>query len=210
MEKKENILLNVMTSLFLGLLIGFILGLSLSETVGAIASILFTAAVVFIGFYEKKRNPGEDETGSDYNKTNLIRAMFLSIFCIFGIIGGVYARTHNLLGVSEYKNEYEGLKNIGFSEEDALEIIRQRITNSAQSVGLINKAAITGLYSNDDKVHIENLNPANFTDVEKLIDVFKGISDKSAIFVEFMEKYFDEDDYMDIMQLHWNFIMSSR
>ncbi len=197
--KKSSTTLNIFTGIFLGLLIGLMLGLSISEIVGAVASVLVAGAAVFMGMHENSKS-------GEFDGPKLFRILFLSLFCIIGIFTGIIFRTHNILGSSSLKNDYSDYIGIGFTEEEAREIIRNRLINSGGSGEADDRTNGTILYSDEIPAGIEDLKPSSFTSAEAAIKAFRAHSEKLADFADFVEKNFRPEDYQNVMQYHWDFL----
>lgn len=101
----------IFAGLGLGLLVGFVIGLSSSEVTGIILGALVSLLAAFFGLREKK---GDDQV-------NHFLIGSFGIFCVVGIVIGIYLRAHNFLAPS-FKEKYAKYQDLGFlTDEDKRE-----------------------------------------------------------------------------------------
>ncbi len=107
--------LNLFTSFFnglgVGLLLGLLLGLAVSPVVSGIIGTLSSLLVVLLGLNESYLSPVKS-----------IRIGSFGLFCVIGILSGMYIRSHDTLA-PPLKTLYAEYKAMGFSDKDAREFI---------------------------------------------------------------------------------------
>jgi hypothetical protein len=110
-NSKLNFLSSFFNGLGVGLLLGLLLGLAVSPVVSAIIGTLSSLLVVLLGLNESYLNPVKS-----------IRIGAFGLFCVIGILSGIYIRSHNSLAPSlqSLNKEY---KSLGFSDKDARDFI---------------------------------------------------------------------------------------
>ncbi len=94
-----------------GLLLGLLLGLAVSPVVSGIIGTLSSLLVVLLGLNE-----------SYLNTVKSIRIGSFGIFCVIGILSGMYIRSHDTLA-PPLKTLYAEYKAMGFSDKDARDFI---------------------------------------------------------------------------------------
>lgn len=112
---EENSRLNMFTSFFnglgVGLLLGLLLGLAVSPVVSAIIGTLSSLLVVLLGLKENY-----------LNAVKSIRIGSFGLFCVIGILLGMYIRSNNALAPS-LQSLYDEYTAMGFSEKEARDFI---------------------------------------------------------------------------------------
>lgn len=112
---ENNSLLNILTSFFnglgVGLLLGLLLGLAVSPVVSAIIGTLSSLLVVLLGLKENY-----------LNAVKSIRIGSFGLFCVIGILLGMYIRNHNAMAPS-LQSLYDEYRAMGFSEPEARDFI---------------------------------------------------------------------------------------
>lgn len=94
-----------------GLLLGLLLGLAVSPVVSVIIGTISSLLAVLLGLNENYLNPVKS-----------IRIGSFGLFCVVGILSGIYIRSHNSLAPSlqSLHNEYRAM---GFSDKDSRNFI---------------------------------------------------------------------------------------
>lgn len=114
-ENDDNSRLNMITSFFnglgVGLLLGLLLGLAVSPVVSAIIGTLSSLLVVLLGLKENY-----------LNAVKSIRIGAFGLFCVVGILMGMYIRSYNALAPS-LQSLYNEYRAMGFSEKEARDFI---------------------------------------------------------------------------------------
>ena len=195
------LLLEALSSTVLGLLIGVLLGLSVSETVGAIASAFVAAAVTFLGLSSKISGWTTQSRRDQVLRS--VRLLPVALFCIVGTGLGLYVRTHNLLGQSIAARKTE-LTRIGFSEQDALAIIGQQQV-SGPSAG---KAQISALYGNTQPLSnagCADADPSRYPNDGDALRAFQAIGGDFAKWALLMQQEADKKDYRMLLKLFWDY-----
>ncbi|HEY9114971.1 MAG TPA: hypothetical protein VIN10_09725 [Bacteroidales bacterium] len=112
---EDNSRLNMLTSFFnglgVGLLLGLLLGLAVSPVVSAIIGTLSSLLVVLLGLKENY-----------LNAVKSIRIGAFGLFCVIGILLGMYIRSNNALAPS-LQSLYDEYTAMGFSEKEARNFI---------------------------------------------------------------------------------------
>jgi len=107
--------LKVFSSFFnglgVGLLLGLLLGLAVSPVVSVIIGTISSLLAVLLGLNENYLNPVKS-----------IRIGSFGLFCVIGILCGVYIRSHNLLAPS-LQSLYTEYRAMGFSDKDSRNFI---------------------------------------------------------------------------------------
>lgn len=107
----DNSRLNMLTSFFnglgVGLLLGLLLGLAVSPVVSAIIGTLSSLLVVLLGLKENY-----------LNAVKSIRIGAFGLFCVIGILLGMYIRSYNAMAPS-LQSLYDEYRAMGFSEKEA-------------------------------------------------------------------------------------------
>jgi len=112
---QKNSKLTIFSAFFnglgVGLLLGLLLGLAISPVVSAIIGTMSSLLLVLLGLNENYMNAAKS-----------IRVGSFGVFCVIGILTGIYIRSNNALApsLSELYTEY---KKIGFSEKEARDFI---------------------------------------------------------------------------------------
>jgi len=110
-----NSRLNLLTSFFnglgVGLLLGLLLGLAVSPVVSAIIGTLSSMLVVLLGLNENYLSPVKS-----------IRIGAFGVFCVIGILSGMYIRSHDSMAPS-LQSLYDEYKAMGFSDKEARNFI---------------------------------------------------------------------------------------
>ena len=111
----SNSRLNLLTSFFnglgVGLLLGLPLGLAVSPVVSAIIGTLSSLLVVLLGLNENYLSPVKS-----------IRIGAFGVFCVIGILSGMYIRSHDSMAPSLH-SLYDEYKSMGFPDKDARDFI---------------------------------------------------------------------------------------
>lgn len=107
--------LDFFTSFFnglgVGLLLGLLLGLAVSPVVSGIIGTLSSLLVVLLGLNESYLNPVKS-----------IRIGSFGLFCVIGILSGMYIRSHDTLA-PPLKTLHAEYKAMGFSDKDSRDFI---------------------------------------------------------------------------------------
>jgi len=113
--KEDNSKLNMLTSFFnglgVGLLLGLLLGLAVSPVVSAIIGTLSSLLVVLLGLKENY-----------LNAVKSVRIGAFGLFCVVGILAGMYIRSNNALAPPLHKLYYD-YKELGFTDKEARDFI---------------------------------------------------------------------------------------
>ena len=111
----RNSRLTILTAFFnglgVGLLLGLLLGLAISPVVSAIIGTLSSLLLVLLGLNENYMNAAKS-----------IRVGSFGLFCVIGILTGIYIRSNNALAPS-LSSLYKQYKAIGFSDKEAHDFI---------------------------------------------------------------------------------------
>jgi len=111
----KNSKLSLFTAFFnglgVGLLLGLLLGLAVSPVVSAIIGTMSSLLLVLLGLNENYMNAAKS-----------IRVGSFGIFCVIGILTGIYIRSNNALAPS-LSGLYTQYKKIGFSDKEARDFI---------------------------------------------------------------------------------------
>jgi len=94
-----------------GLLLGLLLGLAVSPVVSVIIGTISSLLAVLLGLNENYLNPAKS-----------IRIGSFGLFCVVGILSGVYIRSHNSLAPS-LQSLYNEYRAMGFSDKDSRNFI---------------------------------------------------------------------------------------
>jgi hypothetical protein len=94
-----------------GLLLGLLLGLAVSPVVSVIIGTISSLLAVLLGLNENYLNPVKS-----------IRIGSFGLFCVVGILSGIYIRSHNLLAPS-LQSLYSEYRAMGFSDKDSRNFI---------------------------------------------------------------------------------------
>jgi len=112
---EDNSRLNMLTSFFnglgVGLLLGLLLGLAVSPVVSGIIGTLSSLLVVLLGLKENY-----------LNAVKSIRIGAFGLFCVIGILLGMYIRSYNAMAPS-LQSLYDEYRAMGFSEKEARDFI---------------------------------------------------------------------------------------
>jgi hypothetical protein len=112
---QNNSRFSLFTSFFnglgVGLLLGLLLGLAVSPVVSAIIGTLSSLLAILLGLNENYLSPVKS-----------IRIGAFGVFCVIGILSGMYIRSHNSMAPPLHKL-YDEYKAMGFSEKEAREFI---------------------------------------------------------------------------------------
>lgn len=114
-QSQKNTKLTIFSAFFnglgVGLLLGLLLGLAISPVVSAIIGTMSSLLLVLLGLNENYMNAAKS-----------IRVGSFGVFCVIGILTGIYIRSNNALApsLSELYTEY---KKVGFSEKEAHDFI---------------------------------------------------------------------------------------
>jgi hypothetical protein len=107
-----------------GLLLGVLLGLSSSPVVGlvvgAVAALL--ASIIGLPRVAKDGDTVPSETvGAASRRFTAVRAGMFGIFCVAGLLGGIYLRTHDALSPARpsLRQRFNDLVDLGFSNAEA-------------------------------------------------------------------------------------------
>jgi len=107
--------LRLFTSFFnglgVGLLLGLLLGLAVSPVVSVIIGTISSLLAVLLGLNENYLNPAKS-----------IRIGSFGLFCVVGILSGIYIRSHNSLAPS-LQSLYNEYRAMGFSDKDSRNFI---------------------------------------------------------------------------------------
>ena len=111
----NNSWLNLLTSFFnglgVGLLLGLLLGLAVSPVVSAIIGTLSSLLVVLLGLNENYLSPVKS-----------IRIGAFGVFCVIGILSGMYIRSHDSMAPPLH-SLYDEYRSMGFPDKDARDFI---------------------------------------------------------------------------------------
>ena len=115
------------SALGIGLMVGMLLGMAVSPTVAAFIGPLGAILAALLGLND-----------SHFNLTKGIRIGTFGLATILGVAIGVSIRTHDLFSPSleALKQEYQ---EIGFSDEEVLEILKQRRFGMFSDIEVIDK-----------------------------------------------------------------------
>ena len=204
----------IFSSVGIGLLIGILLGLSASPVVGLVVGSLTALLVSLIG----AKNPnkaGEPEPAERISQERLkligIRAGVFGLTCVVGIFTGIYMRTHNVLSPPEptLKQLVAELTDIGFSAQEARELVVVRIVNTESSIEKINKetmAPISALQNtvlfSIDSATCEKIDIDRFDNISAVIGYYRNLelSPLLKIAMAVDRHVTDEKAKMDIMR----------
>jgi len=128
------------SSIGIGLLVGILLGLSASPVVGLVVGSITALLASLLGIRIPGKGGESDGTATIHDaqqKLIGIRAGLFGLTCIIGLFAGIYMRTHNVLSPAEptLKNQFDELTGIGFSNDDARQILMGTISNQASGRG---------------------------------------------------------------------------
>jgi hypothetical protein len=102
-----------------GLLLGLLLGLAVSPVVSVIIGTMSSLLAVLLGLNENYLNPVKS-----------IRIGSFGLFCVVGILSGIYIRSHNSLAPS-LQTSYNEYRAMGFSDKDSRNFIAYQEFNLA-------------------------------------------------------------------------------
>ena len=128
----------------IGLLLGILVGLSAIPVVANLLAAITAATVAFVGLRtQSKSEDSEDasETGrADPSMSARVRVGSFAIFCVLGILSGIFIRAHDLLArpLAERVAEW---KTSGFSDAEARAIVLFQDTRITPSGWTIEKDA---------------------------------------------------------------------
>lgn len=144
-----NSRLNFFSSFFnglgVGLLLGLLLGLAVSPVVSAIIGTLSSLLVILLGLNENYLNPVKS-----------IRIGAFGLFCVIGILSGIYIRSHNTLSPS-LQSLNKDYRAMGFSAKDALDFIAYQEFNLVPANWTKKDTnAVTGLTTDKATDHVDS------------------------------------------------------
>jgi hypothetical protein len=95
--------MEILSGVGIGLLVGVLIGMSTSEVVGTVVAALTALLAAYFGLTGSKAGTGEAGGG------RLARIAAFGIAAVIGVVGGLYARTHGILGrsVAEHVSEWQ-------------------------------------------------------------------------------------------------------
>ena len=168
---ERNNLPGIFSGMSIGLLIGLMVGLSVSKVVGLVLGGLASSLALILGLNDRY-----------FTHAKAIRIGTFAVFCIVGVVGGTYARTHGLLSPS-YESQKLRLTKLGYQEPEALEILKHiralvpsKGGGTAGDVDLgqaIHAGVLFGAWGKEN-LCIE-LNPADFGKPEYLLTKYEGL-----------------------------------
>ena len=146
----------------LGLLIGLMVGLSASPVVGSLVGTLATLAIALVGSGlgmpgKHKSKDGEADTGS---KDVTFKSGWLASFCVFciiGILGGIWLRTHDVLNPSP-KQQVKAYCSAGFTFKEAKAIVAERLLTEIKA-GEGKSPRLPMLFRQELQFDLDTLNP---------------------------------------------------
>ena len=129
-----------MTGVFVGLLVGLLISLSVSPVVGTFVGALTTLLTVFLGLEGTSFLRRDRQTSTEFDRLKAWRIVGFVVGCIASILTGLYARTHNALGLSPAEVVAEW-RSAGFPDDVARKIALARLVGNDAGQGAKDSAA---------------------------------------------------------------------
>lgn len=167
----SEVLLNAIGGAALGALIAMILALSNTPVASATLSVLVGGAVVFLALHENIMAT----RAVPMTKVQILRIIGFSVAALIALIIGLHLRATNALGVSETRQLYYDLVEIGITESEARVAVLKRVTQVDESQESATERMIrtSSLFSDDiDEGTCAELAPSTFNNMESLIATY--------------------------------------
>lgn len=200
----------------IGLLIGLLVGLAVSPVVAGLISALTAVLATFFGF-KTQSEPEGTQVQSAPQQWRTWRAIAFGFVCSAAVLGGLYIRTHNILGQSP-RELVDAWTAGGYPPEIARQLVVHQLFGSPQELkdagqkavaAEANRQLVAALFAGPPNSECQELTADRYPDPNKRANAFRRAGDAWQTFADAVQGLRSEQQEA-LLEAAWKLACESR